>query len=163
VEDDDEREAIRALGAAEHPDEVKAVPRLKADLMALNKFFESDTLVEMPVQLMKVAYIVYGFGDASKEGFGNSLLIPEGLSIHVGIWNYLSKEKLSNFREFRNVVEKVRKEGELGNLSGAFLFFATDNSPVEAALYSGTSTIDLLLECVTEFRYLEMKFGLEPS
>jgi len=84
-----------------------------------------------------VAYIVYGFGDASKEGFGNSLLTPDGLSIHVGIWNYPSKEKSSNFREFWNVVEGVRKEGEFGNLDGAFLFFATDNSTVEAALYFG--------------------------
>mmetsp|Transcript_24091 Transcript_24091/g.36605 ORF Transcript_24091/g.36605 Transcript_24091/m.36605 type:complete len:87 (+) Transcript_24091:541-801(+) len=31
-----------------------------------------------------------------------------------------------------------------------------DNSTVESALYSGTSSSKLLLECVIEFRHLEM-------
>jgi len=158
IDDEDEREICRALGAAEHPEVVDAIPRFKADLEALNKFFESDLPVEVPVRSTHLAYVVYGFGDTSKEGFGNSLLLNDKLSVHIGIWNYASKDKSSNFREFRNVVEGIRKEGERGKLKGCFLFFATDNSTVETALYSGTSTSELLLECVIEFRQLEMKY-----
>jgi len=142
IEDEDEREICRALGTAEHPEFVEAVPRFKADLKALNKFFESESPVEVPVRSKHVAYVVYGFGDASKEGFGNSLLLNDGLSIHIGIWNYASKDKSSNFREFRNVVKGIRKEGERGKLKDCFLFFATDNSRVENALYSGIPLVN---------------------
>jgi len=65
------------LANAEQPDVVKAVPRFEADLRALNRFFEGDSPVEVPVRATNVLYVIYGFGDESKEGFGK-LLTSEG-------------------------------------------------------------------------------------
>mmetsp|Transcript_25388 Transcript_25388/g.38505 ORF Transcript_25388/g.38505 Transcript_25388/m.38505 type:complete len:109 (-) Transcript_25388:345-671(-) len=100
ITDEDLKTAARNLGSAEPPSTVLAVPRLEMDLKAMKRFFKGEKPTEVPVRATKVFQIIYGFGDASGEGFGDVFLNKEGLSIHVGVWNYQSREESSNFREF---------------------------------------------------------------
>jgi hypothetical protein len=59
------------------------------------------------------------------------------LSVQIGIWGYAeSIEESCNWREFTNVVEGLEEKGQKGTLTNCIVFFFTDNSTVEAALYT---------------------------
>ena len=105
--------------------------------------------------------VIYGVGDASGEGFGDSFLSKDGLSYHIGIWKEDTGNQSSNYREFRNFLVAFKREGEAGRLANSFVLFCTDNSTVEAALFKGTSSSKLLLEMVIEFHSLLMTYGCE--
>lgn len=77
----------------------------------------------------------------------------------VGIWSHSISEESSNFREFKNPLDTLEREGKEGNLQDAFVLMVTDNSTVEAALYKGTSTSPLLLSLVCKFHILKMTYG----
>jgi hypothetical protein len=159
IEDDDLRDEVADLGSKDHPVRVSAAPRLQNDVKVLQRMFTSPTSTELCVRSSRVLQVIYGMGDASGEGFGDSFLTKAGVSIHTGTWTYDIQNQSSNFREFRNPLNALRKEGEGGRLKNAFVIFGTDNSTVEAALYNGTSSSPLLLEMVEEFHALQMEFG----
>ena len=56
----------------------------------------------------------------------------------MGVWVHDEQAESSNFREFENVVMTLEAEGRKGNLDDTMLFFFTDNSTVEGAIYKGT-------------------------
>ena len=55
---------------ADHPDEVVAAPRLKHDASALSDLLAREVPPWRFIRGDKVATAQYGFGDASKSGFG---------------------------------------------------------------------------------------------
>ena len=101
----------------------------------------------------------YAFGDASGSGFGDSFLSEDGLSYQQGVWIEEDSKESSNYRELKNCLDAIHREGEAGRLSNSFLLFCTDNSTVETALYKGTSSSPKLLECVVDYYHLQMKYG----
>ena len=79
-----------AWGAATHPSDkqhawrkppsnVKGVPRLKGDLEALSVLTDSGKPPEQLVRASRHAQVIYGFGDASGNGFGSAIEIEGGV------------------------------------------------------------------------------------
>ena len=159
ISDENERNQLADLGNLGHPDRVKPVPRFESDLKALKLFFAKDTPTEIAVRGDTFHKISYAFGDASGSGFGDSFLSESGLSFQQGTWVEQDSAESSNYRELKNCLNAIRREGESGRLRNSFLLFCTDNSTVETALFKGTSTSPKLLECVIEFFQLQMDFG----
>ena len=144
----------------EAPSSVTAVPRLFNDLKALWAIFERETPPEITVRVSKMLTVVYAFGDASGRGFGASLGRDNGISYRIGVWSSKEEIESSNRKEFTNVIETLEDEGEKGNLNGTEVFFFTDNSTVEFALYNGTSSSEKLLTLVVRFKALETNYSV---
>jgi hypothetical protein len=139
---------------------VRAVPRLYSDVVALLSLMQSDTPAEISLRVSRVLFVLYGFADASGTGFGSSFQLSEGLAYRIGVWNKDEASETSNFREFANVIEALEEEGASGKLSECMVFFCTDNSTVESALYKGTSSSPKLLDLVIRYHQLQSKYGI---
>jgi len=139
---------------------VRAVERLYWDVTALLTLMESESPAEIVLRVSRILFVLYGFADASGTGFGSSLKISEGLSYRIGVWNEAEASETSNYREFTNVIEALEEEGASGRLADCMVFFCTDNSTVEAALYKGTSSSRKLLDLVIRYHQLQSKYGI---
>jgi hypothetical protein len=120
--------------------------------------------------------VVYGFGDASRAGFGSSMqrlerlgrlhqfdgstkLGEKGLRYQIGVWGKDTEHASSNYREMQNIVESLEDVAEKGDLMDAQVFFCTDNSTAESAIYKGTSSNPILYDLVLCLKKLEMWSG----
>jgi hypothetical protein len=157
---------------------VQGVPRLADDLHALAQLFSTPRPPRRVIRSTSVIVALYGFGDASGEGFGSTLLTPHGLCYRYGLWGRDLSHQSSNFRELHNLVDIVDVEitdafPTLTNLvstvedliqeeeaPGAELFLFTDNSVAEGAFYRGTSSNPRLFDLILRLRCLEMHHSL---
>jgi hypothetical protein len=141
---------------------VVALPRLFDDMEFLTQFFESATPPKVRVRSrLLLIMVVYGFGDASGQGFGSTFTVANGVSYRIGVWKPDESEQSSNWQEFTsNVVESLEDEAETGGLDQSIVYFFTDNSTVEAAFYKGTSKSKKLLALVIRVRLLETRQGI---
>ena len=57
-------------GPSEGPKTVRAIPRFKRDVTALQKLVEPELPPLRRVRSTRTAQVLYGFGDASGPGFG---------------------------------------------------------------------------------------------
>ena len=77
---------------------------------------------------------------------------PRRVHARHGVWCEEHKNKTSNNRKLRNMVEAVEEDAEAGRMEGVELFFITKNSMAEAVYYQGNSSdkdiFDLLLRLV---------------
>ena len=71
---------------ASAPKRVSPVPRFHDDMSALRKIFDRDDPPKVPVRSLNISHVFYGFGDASGNGFGSSVLTKNGLSVRIGVW-----------------------------------------------------------------------------
>ncbi len=77
---------------------------------------------------------IYGFGDASGHGFGQTLDLPDGLHYAHAQWrDDIVTDRSSNFRELYNLVLMLEEAATAGHLLNTELFLLTDNSTAEAA------------------------------
>jgi len=141
------------------PKTVKALPRFRKSVDALQALFSCDEPPSVTVRTADVQFIVYGFADASKSGFGASLEYVDGVRYRVGTWSSDEDNASSNFREFANIVETIEEEVNNGRLKNSTLILATDNSTVESALFKGNSTSELLFNLVVRFKTMELHSG----
>lgn len=139
------------------PKFIMAVPRLHNDLKALHSFFDSDTPPWRFVRGKTIYLVRYGFGDASKSGFGSTIETAKGISYRYGTWGIDCESKSSNFRELENLAQALEEEAAKGNVDGAEVFLFTDNSTAESAYYKGTSSSKELFYIILRLRKLEMK------
>ena len=104
---------------------------------------------------------IYGFGDASKAGFGSTLEEKNGnIWFRLGVWGSVLEEESSNYRELINLVESIEERINEGGLEGSEIFLFTDNSTAEAAFYKGTSSSEKLFEAVLRLHMLEVNKGV---
>ena len=141
------------------PKLIRGVPRFFKDLEAFAALLSPDSPPEVTVRCLRVFTLLYGFGDASGKGFGSTVLGSDGTRYRIGVWDHETEDESSNFREFENVVLALEEEGQQGRLEDSLVFFFTDNSTVESALYKGNSSSEKLFELVLRFRKLEMVTG----
>jgi hypothetical protein len=139
-----------------HPARVKAVPRLKDDLLALKTLTEGEIPPLRMVRPTTVRSVRYGFGDASGVGFGSTFSAPGSILYRHGIWGDDDSGRSSNWRELTNLVETLELEAMEGRLCGCEIFVFTDNSTAEAAFFKGTSSNILLFNLVLRLRKLEV-------
>lgn len=162
TEDPDPIEYDSRFGiVTESPNEprfVFPVPRLAADVRCLAELTRYEKPPHRKVRMGREGRVVYGFGDASKQGFGTSVELSDGSIIwRSGEFSTLVKEKSSNYRELLNLVEYIESVYAKGLLDGCELFMFTDNSTAEAAYFKGTSSSELLFELVLRLRRIEME------
>ena len=82
---------------------------MKLDVEALNVLFNFETPPRHFVRGDKVTMVCYGFGDASKYGFGSSWQSKLGIKYRIGIWGSDNNSKSSNYRELDNLVATLIK------------------------------------------------------
>jgi hypothetical protein len=137
---------------------VAKLPILQRDAQTLADFFEHPNPVQVIVHpIQGAAYVAYGAGDASGEGFGSNIH-PLGMQplLQHGFWCTEDSEQSLNWRELRNLVAAVRVESERGRLVGQELWLATDNSTAALAYYKGTASSPKLHALMTELRALTL-------
>ena len=154
-------EDVYELLHKEAPKTVTATLRLLQDLRVLKKIFEPTTAPLVTLRRWRVAMVVYGFGDASGKGFGLSFDRGQGITYRISVWESDESDESSNWREFTNVVESLEEEARAGHLNDSVVYFFTDNSTVEAALYKGTSSSPKLLELVIRIKTLETSHNIQ--
>ena len=95
---DEARKIFSLRNQTEQPAKVKLVGRLSNDLKALKKLFESDKPPRCLVRGKSInKEAMYGFGDASGQGFGASWEVREGeLYFHLGTWGEDMSSESSN-------------------------------------------------------------------
>jgi hypothetical protein len=149
-------------GTTQPPSMVRPVKRLRADIKAMMELTESEDAPRRPVRPGKVANAIYGFGDASKDGFGVSIEIQvKGIVMwRSGTWSQTMREESSNYQEFCNLVETVKSLARKGALQGHELFTFTDNSTSESAFFKGTSSYEKLFDLVLRLWKIEMEGNL---
>jgi hypothetical protein len=155
-----EKESESMLRAAEEegpeaPKALLATPRLKQDLYALGELLKPASPPEVLIRTNTILQILYGFGDASGKGFGSTMLSKLGVKIRIGLREGDAEDKSSNWKKFENVVEALEEEGKNGALDSCLVYFFTDNSTVELALYKGNSSCPKLFDLVVRFKKLE--------
>jgi hypothetical protein len=119
------------------PEMVVASTRLGSDVSALASIFASEVVPRVSLRSAKVVTVVYGFGDASGTGLGETFTCGSGFNFRIGVWGSKEKEESSNWKEFANMVEALEDEAESGNLLETEVFMFTDNSTVEACATKG--------------------------
>ena len=136
---------------------VQPVPRLRDDLTCLLALTEKDSPPPQRVRMRKNGKVMYGFGDASKQGFGTSIeLSDKSVMWRSGQFKTIVQEQSSNYRELLNLVEYIEVVYEKGLLDECELFMFTDNSTAEAAYSKGTSKSTLLFHLVLRLRRIQM-------
>ena len=106
------------------PKVVKAVPRLEADLRVLQQFFAKDQVPWRFVRGSKVLLVLYGFGNASKAGFGASFESTTGVWYRMGMWGADDESESSNYCELCNLVETLECKQQDGELQGHEIYFS---------------------------------------
>ena len=141
----------------DHPIQVIAVPRLKDDVAAFMSLLSHERAPWRFVRGGKVGIVHYGFGDASKSGFGSSIGETDGtMWFQLGIWGTDESNESSNYRELANLVQTLRQYHETKSMKGIELFLFTDNGTAEAAFFKGSSKSKKLFQLVLELRQLEV-------
>ena len=141
------------------PDKVMPVPRLKADIEALQFLTSPELAPKRIIRSKKVISVVYGFGDASGKGFGTGVKIEGELFYRFGEWCTGVSELSSNYRELYNLVLGIKELAEKGKLESSEIFLFTDNSTAEGAFFRGTSSNRRLFELILNLRKLEHDHG----
>ena len=151
------RKFMEKYGLEEAPLEVKPVPRLSHDLLAINSLLDGEKPSLRLVRGKKFSSTLYGFGDASGDGFGSSWQHHDmKIKYRFGLWGDSMNDSSSNFRELANLVETLEQMGNDNTLAGQEVFLFTDNSTSEAAFFNGSSSSENLFNLMLRMRKLEM-------
>lgn len=151
---------VKADMSPDQIESVKPVPRLLSDVSALHSLLQENIPPWRFVRGKLVLYARYGFGDASKEGYGASFELEDGkIWYRFGAWGSEEKENSSNFRELTNLVQTMEEKLNDPKFFGCEIFLFTDNSVAEAAFYKGSSSNKLLFELILRLKKLELASG----
>jgi hypothetical protein len=159
--DVDQQELAYLMAHEGAPKTVRPVPRLANDVRALLECPSQETPPSVTFRSKSIYLVKYGFGDVSGKGFGSTFALKEAISYRVGVWQSDHDGESSNWREFTNVVESLEEEASSGRLENSMVFFFTDNSTVEAALYKGTSHSPKSFDLVIRVKLLETKLAIK--
>eukprot|EP00978_Attheya_sp_CCMP212_P010906 scaffold26569_cov60-Attheya_sp.AAC.2 len=101
------------------PTDAKPVSRLVGDIEGLMKLFEPTTPPRTCVRAALFYSLKYGSVDASGCGVGATITTPEGIRLRrEGTWGSNSEDESSNWREYTNLVEFLRRGSSTGKPKG---------------------------------------------
>ena len=152
-------EVLNVKKEASPPKRVQPVERLKRDLEALTGMTASPKPSNRLLRSLGFHTVIYAFGDASGCGFGSSWTVRGKTRYRIGLWGSDNKDKSSNYRELKNLLETLQKLDEEGDLNGSEIYLFTDNSTSENTYYKGSSKSKLLHGMVGQLRALELSAG----
>ena len=142
------------------PAYVQPVPLLQWSIGVLKQLTRDPKPIRRPIRARKGTSVVYGFGDASGDGFGSSFKIRgANISVRHGVWCSRISEESSNYREFRNLLDAIRIEAEEDKLYGTEVWMFTDNWVAEACYSKGSCHSKALNAMVAELHILAMNHG----
>ena len=141
------------------PEKILLVPRFFLCLKALWALFDQSDPPKWSCRKRHIAFLVYGFNDASKSGLGVTKSWDDKLTVTMGTWGSDAEDESSNWRELGNLVEDLEAEEPTGRLNDSWLVFATDNATSESCLYKGNSSSEKLYDLVVRLRALELRTG----
>jgi hypothetical protein len=137
---------------------VKAVPRLKGDVLALTKLTTDEAPPKVIKRRVKSGLVCYSFGDASGQGFGNAIKINGMSYTEYSTWSRELEHKHSNYKELHNLVNAIKKAYASDLLKNTEIFLFTDNFVAECTFYNGGLNINKdLNDIVFELWQLQMK------
>jgi hypothetical protein len=149
------------VSGPEGPAEVKAVPRLRQDLEALQALTQGAQPPLRRVRGLATGCTYYGFGDASGSAFGATIQIGDEVEYEYGQWSLeVVEEETSNWKELANLFRALYRVVKERGLQETEIFIFTDNSTAEGAFWKGTSKSRRLFELVLELKQLEMEADL---
>jgi hypothetical protein len=138
------------------------VERFKDDLSALERLLSKEDPPIITDRVSRILTVIYAFTDASGLGFGDTFLIEGDIEYTIGIWGPDEESESSNYRELRNTVDAIERHALDGKLGESMIYFCTDNSTVENALFHGRSRESRLLhELVVRLKVLEAHYGFQ--
>ena len=143
------------------PEFVRVLPQLKTDAQVLKTLILD--LEEAPHRVVRGGHVMevfYGFGDASKPGFGATFVKGEQVHYRYGQWCTEVMEESSNYRELRNLVESLEDFLIKNDLRGLEMFLFTDNMVAESAFWKSNSSSPGLMDLIIRLRLLERDRGL---
>ena len=155
-----EAEELNGKSTPPHPQQVIPVPLFWECLDTMNMFFTPEHPPKVTDRSKDVSLVLYGYADASKQGFGSMIESPTEIRYRIGTWGSDTEDQSSNWREFTNVVESLEAEALAGNLYNSTVIIATDNTTVEGVYYKGNSKSKTLYDLVVRLRTLELTQGL---
>lgn len=166
INDDDEGDAELevefGIQETKPPKTVKMTARLLDDLEAWHRLTRADTAPERLVMASKRGEIYYGFGDASKSGFGGVISGRRNKVQYVhGQWCDSMMDESSNFREFTNLVQMVEWQVKSEGVKDCEIFLFTDNSATEAVFRKGNSVSEKLFDLMVCLKEIEMNHRLK--
>jgi len=104
--------------------------------------------------------MLYGFVDASRQGFRSSFATPNGMLYTLGMWGADDQSQSSNYRELNNLVTTLERHVSDGTLGQSEVYVFMDNGTAEAMYCKGNSSSRLLFELILCLQMLEMMGGL---
>jgi hypothetical protein len=108
IKKDDEDWSRAQVEIEDVPITVKAVPRFKEDIEALQRLMKAEMPPLKRAHCKRTAKAFYGFGDASGSGFGATIQVDAGIRYEYGQWcSEVTEERSSNWRELNNLVEAL--------------------------------------------------------
>jgi hypothetical protein len=163
-----EGEGLRPSTTTQVPTTCLPVPRLTSDVDTLLKLFSGTSPIMIPIRPTRLVSLVYGFGDASGEGFGSAFSLGRSsgslfgkMRVRRGFWCTSISEEASNYREFHNLLDAVEDLATTGDLEGAEVYLFTDNATSEAIFYSGTTDSPKLFGLMIDLRVLALQVGFD--
>jgi hypothetical protein len=148
------------MSEPDRPAEVKAMPRLRQYLEALQVLTQGAQPPLRRVRGSATGCAYYGFGDAS-GAFGATIQIGDEAEYEYGQWSLeVVEEETSNWKDIANLVRALYRLVKEKGLQGKEIFIFTDNSTAEGAFWKGTSKSRRLFELVLELKQLEMEADL---
>jgi hypothetical protein len=138
------------------------VKRFRDDLAALEMLLDKDTPPVISDRVSRILTVIYAFTDASGLGFGDTFLINGNIEYTIGVWGKKEAAESSNYRELCNTVDAIERHALDGKLDESAIYFCTDNSTVENALYHGWSKESRSLhKLVVRLKVLEAHYGFQ--
>jgi hypothetical protein len=138
------------------------VTRFLDDLEAMERLMAMDTPPIISDRVSRILSVIFAFTDASGLGFGDTFLMNGCIEYTIGVWGSKEEAESSNYRELCNTVDAIERHALDGKLNDSVIFFCTDNSTVENALYHGRSRESKLLhELVVRLKVLEAHHGFQ--
>ena len=127
----------------------------------MRQLLKGSTPLMLALRAYKSHSVVYGFGDASGEGFGSWLNLEEkGVGLHRrGFWCTQESEESSNHREFRNLLLCIQEAAVDEHLKGTEVWLFTDNQVAEGVIHHATSHSQSLYELMLELKQISLENG----
>ena len=156
----EDSELIAERTKKQAPAYVQPVPLLQWSVQVLKALTQQSSPVQRPIRARQGTSVMYGFGDASGEGYGSSFTRKDHkLSVRHGVWCTRISEESSNYREFRNLLDSIKVEARQNKLHGYEVWMFTDNWVAESCYVKGSCHSRILNEMVAELHVLAMNHG----
>ncbi len=103
----------------------------------MTSVFQCFTLYSICIIPASIGVALYGFGDASGTGFGQTFATPTGTMFCYGVYGKDKSKLSSNYHKLSNLVSALEQGSADGTFNNAEVWILTDSPMVEAVFCKG--------------------------